>query len=68
MASKKLTAALVRDDRREDAGMHADDRSTCHTHQSWAPDCAPRHGAVTADSLLAEQRAVEQARARRAQT
>ncbi|GAA2841039.1 hypothetical protein RMN57_17205 [Kitasatospora sp. CM 4170] len=38
---QKLAAALVEDD----AGMHADDRRTCWTHQCWAEDCAddPMH-------------------------
>lgn len=62
--NKKLAAALDLDDRREDAGMHADDRSTCHTHQSWAPDCETRHEPVTADSLLGEQRNIDRTRNR----
>lgn len=38
-------AALAREDELEDAGMHADDRTTCWTHQCWAEDCAdhPMH-------------------------
>ncbi|MFC9240897.1 hypothetical protein ACFTZK_31230 [Streptomyces decoyicus] len=52
--SKKLAAALKRDDEREDAGMHADDRVTCYSHQSWAEDCEGRHLKPTAGSLLAE--------------
>ncbi|MEV7935267.1 hypothetical protein AB0O82_03910 [Kitasatospora sp. NPDC088264] len=35
-----LAAALAEDDDAEDAGMHADDRRTCWTHQYWAEDCA----------------------------
>ncbi|MFI1585629.1 hypothetical protein [Embleya sp. NPDC020630] len=35
-----LAAAIERDNRLEDAGMHGDDRATCWTHQSWADDCA----------------------------
>ncbi len=38
-ADPRLAAALAADDRAEDAGMHPDDRSTCHTHQSWFEDC-----------------------------
>ncbi|MEU7158859.1 hypothetical protein [Streptomyces chrestomyceticus] len=60
----KLTAAIERDDRREDAGMHADDRATCHTHQAWADDCAGRHRPVTAVRLLAEARELDLVRAR----
>ncbi|MER7773195.1 hypothetical protein [Kitasatospora sp. NPDC096140] len=37
-----LAAAIEEDDRREDAGMHPDDRRTCWTHQCWAEDCADR--------------------------
>jgi hypothetical protein len=43
--SDDLSAALSADNRREDAGMHADERSTCWAHQCWAEDCAdhPMH-------------------------
>ena len=41
--NKKLAAALARDDAREDAGMHPDDRETCHTHQCWATECEDQH-------------------------
>jgi hypothetical protein len=37
---KKLATAIERDNKREDAGMHADERQTCYTHQTWAADCA----------------------------
>ncbi|MFH8753359.1 hypothetical protein ACH4GK_37630 [Streptomyces rimosus] len=60
----KLAAAIERDDRREDAGTHSDDRVTCHTHQAWAGDCAGRHRPVTAGSLLAEARELDRIRAR----
>ncbi|GAA2838489.1 hypothetical protein RMN57_13165 [Kitasatospora sp. CM 4170] len=42
---EELAAALAEDDAAEDAGMHGDDRRTCHTHQCWAEDCAdqPMH-------------------------
>ncbi|WP_030019346.1 hypothetical protein [Streptomyces monomycini] len=60
----KLAAAIERDDRREDARMHADDRVTCHTHQAWADDCADRHRPVTAGRLLAEARELDRIRAR----
>ena len=41
----ELAAALAEDNRLEDAGMHADERRTCWTHQGWADDCAfhPMH-------------------------
>jgi hypothetical protein len=44
-ADEVLRAAIERDDALEDAGMHADDRQTCWTHQSWSKDCAddPMH-------------------------
>jgi hypothetical protein len=32
----KLSAALQRDDRAEERGMHADDRQTCYQCQDWA--------------------------------
>lgn len=62
--TKKLAAALARDDEREAAGMHADDRLTCHTHQAWADDCADQHRSVTAGRLLAEAREIDRARNR----
>jgi hypothetical protein len=36
---ERLASALTADDAAEDAGMHPDDRTTCHTHQSWFDDC-----------------------------
>lgn len=36
IVDRRLRRALDRDDRREDEGMHADDRVTCHQCQSWA--------------------------------
>ena len=33
---KALAAAIRRDDRDEDKGMHGDDRKTCYQCQSWA--------------------------------
>lgn len=50
---KKLAAALKRDDDLEDAGMHADDRKTCHTHQCWATDCENQHRRPTAGQMHA---------------
>lgn len=41
--SKKLYNAIERDNQREDAGMHSDDRQTCWSHQSWAEDCDDQH-------------------------
>lgn len=52
--SKKLAAAIDRDNAREDAGMHADDRNTCYTHQTWADACDNQHRQPTAGQLLAE--------------
>lgn len=60
--SKKLAAAIERDNAREDAGMHADDRDTCYQHQSWAADCEGTHRTPTAGELLAE--AIERDRRR----
>ncbi|RPK47869.1 hypothetical protein EES37_09695 [Streptomyces sp. ADI91-18] len=37
--TKKLAAAIQRDNELEDAGMHSDDRKTCWSHRSWAVDC-----------------------------
>ncbi|MGA5442205.1 hypothetical protein ACPCKW_22165 [Streptomyces griseoincarnatus] len=54
MVIKRLTAAIERDDRLEEAGMHADDRVTCWAHQAWAADCADRHVPLTAGRVLAE--------------
>ncbi|MFD3416754.1 hypothetical protein [Streptomyces decoyicus] len=62
--SKKLAAALKRDDQLEDAGMHADDRVTCYTHQSWAEDCEGSHLKDTAGSLLAEHNELQRRRLR----
>ncbi|MDX3230611.1 hypothetical protein [Streptomyces sp. ME19-01-6] len=50
---KRLAAALQRDDAREDAGMHPDDRETCHTHQCWATECEGQHRRPTAGRLHA---------------
>lgn len=43
--SAELTAQLAADDQAEDNGMHADERQTCFTHQSWLADCVsdPSH-------------------------
>ncbi|MER6230657.1 MULTISPECIES: hypothetical protein [Streptomyces] len=41
--SQRLYTAIERDNQREAAGMHADDRTTCWTHQSWAEDCKDQH-------------------------
>ncbi|MER7794881.1 hypothetical protein [Streptomyces sp. NPDC097640] len=41
--NQRLAAALRRDDAREAAGMHPDERQTCHTHQCWATECADQH-------------------------
>lgn len=41
--SNKLHAAIERDNEREAAGMHGDDRQTCWAHQSWAEDCDEQH-------------------------
>ena len=48
--NRKLAAAIERDDQREDAGMHGDDRETCWTHQCWAEDCedSPVHTSPSA--------------------
>lgn len=62
--NKKLREALARDDAREDAGMHADDRATCHTHQSWSEDCEGRHQRPTAGRILAEALEIDRIRAR----
>jgi hypothetical protein len=36
--SARLAKALADDDDAEDRGMHADDRRTCHTCQTWATE------------------------------
>lgn len=41
--SQNLYKAIERDNEREGAGMHADDRKTCWSHQSWAEDCDDQH-------------------------
>lgn len=41
--SQKLYDAIKRDNEREEAGMHADDRTTCWSHQSLAEDCEDQH-------------------------
>ncbi|TVL89766.1 hypothetical protein [Streptomyces sp. SAJ15] len=60
--NKKLAAALARDDAREEAGMHADDRETCWTHQCWATECENQHRRPTAGQLLAEARELDRIR------
>ncbi|WP_331726504.1 hypothetical protein [Streptomyces sp. NBC_00280] len=62
--SRDLAAVLVRDDRLEDAGLHADDRVTCYAHQTWAQDCADRHTPLTAGRQLAEALEIDRIRAR----
>ncbi|MFJ3793851.1 hypothetical protein [Kitasatospora sp. NPDC090091] len=62
--SKKLAAAIARENRAEDAGMHADDRTTCYPHQDWAENCEGRHVRPTAESLLAEHNEIERRRNR----
>ncbi|MGW2672527.1 hypothetical protein ACWC5F_31330 [Streptomyces sp. NPDC001272] len=59
-----LAKALAADDAAEAAGMHPDDRTTCHTHQAWADDCTDRHARPTAGQLLAAAREVDRIRAR----
>lgn len=63
--SKKLRDAIARDNAREDAGMHADDRQTCHTHQAWAADCENQHQRPTAGRLLAEANELDRIRNRK---
>lgn len=46
-----LAAALTADDAAEDAGMHADGRTTCHTHQSWFADCVTNPDGVHANPV-----------------
>ncbi|MEU8623276.1 hypothetical protein [Streptomyces sp. NPDC048669] len=41
--SRELHKAIERDNQREEAGMHSDDRTTCWPHQSWADDCEDQH-------------------------
>ncbi|MFD7645921.1 hypothetical protein ACFV4P_35410 [Kitasatospora sp. NPDC059795] len=48
-----LAAALAADDAAEDAGMHPDDRTTCHQHQDWAENCASKHSRPSAEQMLA---------------
>lgn len=60
--NKKLAAAIECDNAREDAGMHADDRTTCYTHQSWAADCEGSHRRPTAGQLLAEHNEIQRRR------
>ena len=62
--NKKLAAAIERDNQREDAGMHADDRQTCYPHQSWAADCEDQHRTPTAGQLLAEANELDRIRRR----
>jgi hypothetical protein len=40
---KKLKDAIERDNKKEDAGMHGDDRATCWAHKCWASDCEDLH-------------------------
>ncbi|WSM44629.1 hypothetical protein OIE80_34750 (plasmid) [Streptomyces cellulosae] len=62
--SRRLAAAIEREDRLEDAGMPADDRVTCSVHQAWAADCADRHGPLTACRVLVEALEIDRIRAR----
>lgn len=60
--NNELAAALRRDDAREDAGMHADERETCHTHQCWAAECEDRHQRPTAGRLHAAAMEIDRIR------
>lgn len=62
--SKRLAAALARDDKREAAGMHPDERATCYTHQTWAENCQDGHRRPTAEQLLAEANEISRIRTR----
>ncbi|MGI5341890.1 hypothetical protein ACQEVS_33035 [Streptomyces sp. CA-181903] len=63
--TKKLADALRRDDAAEAAGMPADDRRTCWTHQTWAEECEERHVPLTAGRALAEALEADRIRDRR---
>ncbi|MCM3884153.1 hypothetical protein [Frankia sp. R82] len=55
-AIQELAAALAEEDRLEERGvLAAGDRTTCHTHQSWARDCAanPAHVQARVNSAWA---------------
>ncbi|WP_328765400.1 MULTISPECIES: hypothetical protein [unclassified Streptomyces] len=46
MSNRKLANALHREDQAEAGGsLPADERTTCHPHQSWTGDCADQHTA-----------------------
>ncbi|GAA3087558.1 hypothetical protein GCM10020000_87990 [Streptomyces olivoverticillatus] len=62
--TKKLAAAIERDDRLEEAGMHPDDRVTCWTHRAWVADCEDRHVPLTAGRVLASALETDRVRAR----
>lgn len=51
--TNSLARVIAREDALEEAGMHADERTTCYTHQTWAIGCADQHLPLTAGRVLA---------------
>ncbi|WP_019061455.1 hypothetical protein [Streptomyces prunicolor] len=64
--TSSLALAIAYEDALEEAGMHADERTTCYTHQTWAVECADRHLPLTAGRALASLREVGRVRWRAA--
>lgn len=54
--TNSLARGIAREDALEEAGMHADERTTCYTHQTWAVECADQHVPPTAGRVLAALR------------
>lgn len=50
--SDDLYAAMLHDNEREAAGMHADVRRTCWPHQCWAEQCADHVLHTNPDSVI----------------
>ncbi|MGW0868773.1 hypothetical protein [Streptomyces sp. NPDC002611] len=57
--TNSLARVIAREDALEAAGMQADERTTCYTHQTWAVECADQHLLLTAGRVLAALREVD---------
>lgn len=66
--TSRLARTIAREDALEDAGMHADERITCYTHQAWAVECADQHLPLTAGRVLTALREADRARWRAARS
>ncbi|MDX3065572.1 MULTISPECIES: hypothetical protein [Streptomyces] len=60
--TNSLARTIAREDALEEAGMPADERTTCYAHKAWAFECADQHLPLTAGRVLAALREVDRVR------